>query len=162
MPLVIQPAIHFAHFSMTDPFRLQVGQTLAVADAIRQILLGIEGAHTDGGVDFTFSGHSQDGDNQGDHQHAYLMPLDTTGDGHLDQVLIRAPLGFSIQNLVALEAIQAEVEEAFLRPGAAFEGVDERVIARIRARFRAPILVGGGAQATGVSSFRTMPTGPAC
>lgn len=106
---VIQPAIHFAHFNMTDPFRLQVGQTLAVADSIRQILLGIEGDHTDGQVDFTFSGHSQDGDNQGDHQHAYVMPLDTTGDGHLDQVLIRAPLGFSIQNLVALEAIQDEV-----------------------------------------------------
>ena len=79
MPPVIQPAIHFAHFNMTDPFRLQVGQTLAVADSIRQILLGIEGDHTDGEVDFTFSGHSQDGDNQGDHQHAYVMPLDTTG-----------------------------------------------------------------------------------
>ena len=46
-----------------------------------------------------------------------------------------------------IETIRAEVEEAFERARGEFAGVDERVIARIRARFRAPALVGGGTEA---------------
>ncbi|MDV7142654.1 nitrite/sulfite reductase [Tropicimonas sp. TH_r6] len=46
-----------------------------------------------------------------------------------------------------IDTIRDEVEAAFQRTRTEFEGVDERVIARIRDRFRAPALVGGGAEA---------------
>lgn len=106
---LIQPSLHFAQLNLTAPQQLRVGQTVAVADSIRQMLMGIEGDYADGEVGMTFSGHTPDGDNQASHQHAYVMPLDSTGDGFIDQVLIWSPLGFSIPNLVALECIQAEM-----------------------------------------------------
>ncbi|NDR55253.1 nitrite/sulfite reductase [Aliiruegeria sabulilitoris] len=46
-----------------------------------------------------------------------------------------------------LDTIREQVEAAFERTRAEFEGVDDRVIARIRARFRTPDLVGGETQA---------------
>ncbi|SNS29700.1 nitrite/sulfite reductase [Tropicimonas sediminicola] len=46
-----------------------------------------------------------------------------------------------------LETIRDEVEEAFVQTRADFEGVDERVIARIRERFVTPDFVAGGAEA---------------
>ena len=105
---IFKPRLHFAHFHLTTGHQLRTIQTLDVADAIRQILLGIEGEYTDGEVGLTFSGHLHDGQNEVEHQHAFIIPIDSDNDGLLDAVVIHAPLGFSIPNLVALENIQAE------------------------------------------------------
>jgi sulfite reductase (NADPH) hemoprotein beta-component len=50
-----------------------------------------------------------------------------------------------------LDTFRLEVEEAFLRSRGEFEGVDEKVIARIRGRFRTPDFIAGGAEALDIA-----------
>lgn len=108
MTYSIEPKLHCALYKVEVGDRLRTIQTLAVADSIRQLLLGIEGEYNNGEVGMTFSGHEASGDNQVGHQHAFIIPIDSNQNGLLDTVLIYAPLGFNIANLVALENLQAE------------------------------------------------------
>ena len=104
----LTPAYHFAHYKLSFSKKIPVQKTLPLADIIRKQLLRGEGWYTFGELSPTFSGKNNDLSNQLDHIHAFIMPMDTTNNGSLDQLLVYSPIGFSIPALVALDRLQRE------------------------------------------------------
>lgn len=105
---LISPSLHFAKYELTSPGSLPITQTLPLADALRKHLLWREGEYNSGELSTIFSGKNDDGKNQVDHAHAFILPIDSNRNGFLDQVLIYSRLPFHIPALVALERIQEE------------------------------------------------------
>ncbi len=58
---------------------------------------------TDDSVPPALSGHDLGSDNR--HGHAFYLPEDSTGDGHIDHVLIHADIGLNAEALAALNGI---------------------------------------------------------
>lgn len=106
---IFSPVHHFAYYQLKSPQSTPVQKTLPLADVIRKYLLRGEGWYNFGELGPIFSGKDKTLSNKVDHQHSFIMPLDTNHDGFIDHVLIHSPIGFSIPTLVALDRLQQTI-----------------------------------------------------
>ncbi len=87
-----------------------VTETLAVAEAARRCLMGIHGRLTEQnsvrGRSDVFSGKDQQGQRLINHRHAYYLPTDEDGDGHLDHLTVYAAAGFGPDERRALDHLR--------------------------------------------------------
>jgi CRISPR-associated protein Csb2 len=83
-----------------------VQETLSLAELARQRLQGIYGKQNDGATSVLFSGKTMDGVPLRDHRHAFYLPSDEDGDGHIDHLTVyaRGPVGLDGQDLGFAEA----------------------------------------------------------
>ncbi|MFP4296097.1 MAG: type I-U CRISPR-associated protein Csb2 [Halothiobacillaceae bacterium] len=73
---------------------VKIGETVRMA--------AVRAARDD--VSWVLSGHGMPGNNR--HGHAFYLPEDADGDGHVDHVLIHAPAGLETRALAALDRIR--------------------------------------------------------
>ncbi|MBI3245326.1 MAG: type I-U CRISPR-associated protein Cas5/Cas6 [Deltaproteobacteria bacterium] len=81
-------------------------ETLSLAELARQRLQGIYGKQNDGATSVLFSGKTMDGVPLRDHRHAFYLPTDEDGDGHIDHLTVyaRGPVGLDGQDMGFAEA----------------------------------------------------------
>ena len=78
-------------------------RTLPQAELLHKALVGI--AHRQGGHSKVLSGcDEQRRPLAGSHEHAHILPLDLDADGHLEHILIWAPMGLDAQAQTAIRA----------------------------------------------------------
>jgi len=74
-----------------------VERTLFVAERFRTALLGRAGEILNGASPSVLSGHGADGAPRRGHGHACYLPVDSDGDGFVDQLIVHAPDGFELE-----------------------------------------------------------------
>jgi CRISPR-associated protein Csb2 len=99
-----------ARFSLHSKVLPRVTETVPFAERIRAHLMGIHRKVQDGdpaAVSWLFSGKEPDGKPAIGHQHAFIMPLDTDGDGRLDELVVQVGEAFDSSELTALDRLRS-------------------------------------------------------
>ncbi len=92
-----------------------VTRTLPQAELLRRALVGI--AARDGKSPPELTGLDKDRRPlQGPHAHAHVNPLDLDGDGHLDHILVWAPMGLGAEAQVAIRAARRTFTKGGIEP----------------------------------------------
>ncbi len=71
----------------------RIEDSLRIGEWFRRAVIGRAGKLFDGEVPSELSGHRLPDNNR--HQHAFYLPEDAEGNGHIDHILVHAPSGFS-------------------------------------------------------------------
>lgn len=102
--------IHIARFALDSTVLPRVTDTLPIAEAARCALMCLHGQITakDGvrGRSSILAGKNEQATPLAGHRHAYYLPTDEDGDGHLDHLTIYAADGFGADELRAFERLQ--------------------------------------------------------
>lgn len=107
--MIIAPALHFAHFTLSNPHIIPITKTLHLADHLRKRLLREEGWYSLGMLNSIFVGKNKDGKPLKGDLHASILPIDSQKTGYIDQIIVHSPVPFALQNLVALDRLQRDV-----------------------------------------------------
>jgi CRISPR-associated protein Csb2 len=87
-----------------------ITETLPVAEAVRRALMGIHGqlTETNGirGRSDILSGKDTSSEPLEGHRHAYYLPTDEDGDGHIDHLTVYASDGFELEERRALDRLR--------------------------------------------------------
>jgi len=93
-----------------------VTRTLAQAEILHRALIGIAGKRF-GGATMELTGCDDSGNPlDGAHTHAHIVPLDMDQDGHLDHVLIWAPMGLGRRSQSTIRAARKTYQEGGVEP----------------------------------------------
>ncbi len=106
----VRPLPHIARFAVDSNVLPLVTETLSVAEAARRALMGLHGKFTarNGvrGRSSVLSGKDEQGQPLADHRHAYYLPTDEDGDGHLDHLTVCAADGFGPDECRAFDLLR--------------------------------------------------------
>jgi len=105
-----RPVIHVVRYALDSTVLPLVTETLPVAEAARRGLMGIHGRLTQKngvrGRSDVFSGKDEEGHPLAGHRHAYYLPSDEDGDGHLDHLTVYAAAGFGPDERRAFDGLR--------------------------------------------------------
>lgn len=105
---IMQTRPTIARFVLDSPVLPLAEDTLVVAEMARITAMGCFRRENSGDLPKSpvFSGKSVDGTPLKGHKHAYFLPTDEDGDGHLDHITIVATMGFGPGEMRALDCIR--------------------------------------------------------
>ncbi len=103
-PLPVQP-VTVGRYALDGRPRPLLLDTISVADLARRACLALYGRQNARAVSPVLSGKSADGAPLQDHGHAYYLPTDEDGDGHVDHLTIVARSGFDESVCRALSSL---------------------------------------------------------
>lgn len=93
--------------------RPRVFDTLYLGEQLRRAMMGLsrrlaeEQGHSDPQCSSIFSGKDEEGQPlEEDHSHAFFLPCDDDGDGRIDHIVLHAPPGFSIDEIIAASRLK--------------------------------------------------------
>ena len=93
-----------------------VKRTLAQAEILHRTLVGIADKRS-GGATRVLTGRDESGNPLGGaHEHAHIVPLDIDQDGHLDHVLIWAPMGLGGSSQSAVRSARRTYQKGGMEP----------------------------------------------
>ena len=105
-----RPPLHVVRYALDSTVLPLVTETLPVAEAARRGLMGIHGRLTQKngvrGRSDVFSGKDEAGHPLAGHRHAYYLPSDEDGDGHLDHLTVYAAAGFGPDERRAFDGLR--------------------------------------------------------
>lgn len=98
---------HYLRFSLQCRIPISLKFTVPLAEQFRRKALGLFGRANDGAVSFALSGHNRPEDVQGEHQHAFYLPLgtDRTHPDLLNELHVWCPYGFTQAEVEALMCV---------------------------------------------------------
>ena len=100
------PVVSVVRLMLTGSMLPEVTETLRWGDLARRSVMAQYGRQNGGQSTPTLSGKDASGKPLQGHQHAFYMPVDEDGDGLLDHLTIWAPIGFSAQELQAVQGVR--------------------------------------------------------
>lgn len=99
---------HYLRFSLQCRVPLQLKFTVPLAEQFRKKGLAHFGSANNGAISFALSGHNKPKDAEGDHQHAFYLPLGTNSDrsGLLSELHVWCAYGFTQAEIEALMRVE--------------------------------------------------------
>lgn len=102
--------------SRNDHALPSVTRALAQAELLHQTLVGIAARRT-GSAPAVLTGRDDSGKPlAGAHEHTHILPLDLDQDGHLDHMLIWAPMGLGARSQAAIRAARRTYQKGGVEP----------------------------------------------
>lgn len=98
-----------ARYNLDSAVLPRVTETVPVAERIRAHLMGIHKKviGSPDSVSPLFSGKSPDGGPATGHEHIFIWPMDTNGDGRIDQIVVKSALPFEASELDAMDRLRS-------------------------------------------------------
>ncbi len=114
-PRVEAMLLSLTNASRNDHALPPVTRTLPQAELLHRALVGIATRH--GAPPPELTGRDENRQPlQGPHEHAHINPLDLDGDGHLDHILIWAPVGLGAEAQAAIRAARRTFTKGGIEP----------------------------------------------
>lgn len=111
VPRLTEAHIYAVRYALASKVLPQVMQTVEVAEQVRVQLMGIHKKLAGGAalVSSRFSGKDRHGSPLRDHghQHSFILPQDSDGDGRIDQILVYCRHPFDDTERIALDRLQS-------------------------------------------------------
>ena len=83
-----------------------IARTLPQAELLHRSMVSWSDPGKKGAAPPVLSGHDEDQRPLAGHRHSHILPVDLDGDGHLDHILLWAPMGFDPDALAAIRKVR--------------------------------------------------------
>jgi len=106
----LKSQFRLAEFNLHTTVLPRIIDTVPIAERIRAKLMGIHRQIMGGDprdVSPCFSGNTSEGKPAVGHKHVFILPMDTTGDGRIDKLVIKAAEPFDSSELEALDKLRS-------------------------------------------------------